>query len=78
MCYELQVSSSPSDSMMSESLQRFQVISADPATPQRIQVPVMLSAPVSFREGRERDTAATSSCGTFAAAVHKLMLLHVT
>uniref|UniRef100_A0A3Q3XLH7 Uncharacterized protein n=1 Tax=Mola mola TaxID=94237 RepID=A0A3Q3XLH7_MOLML len=38
MCYELQVSSSPSDSMMSESLQRFQVISADPATPQRIQI----------------------------------------
>lgn len=39
MCFEMQVSSSPSDSMMSGSPQRFQVISTEPATtPQRIQV----------------------------------------
>lgn len=37
--HEAEVSSSPSDSMMSESPQRFQVISAEPATtPQRIQI----------------------------------------
>ncbi|XP_044067881.1 nuclear receptor subfamily 2 group C member 2 isoform X2 [Siniperca chuatsi] len=37
--HEAEVSSSPSDSMMSESPQRFQVISTEPATtPQRIQI----------------------------------------
>ncbi|XP_068996871.1 nuclear receptor subfamily 2 group C member 2 [Embiotoca jacksoni] len=37
--HEAEVSSSPSDSVMSESPQRFQVISAEPATtPQRIQI----------------------------------------
>lgn len=37
--HEAEVSSSPSDSMMSESPQRFQIISTEPATtPQRIQI----------------------------------------
>lgn len=36
--HEAEVSSSPSDSVMSESPQRFQVISTEPSTPQRIQI----------------------------------------
>ncbi|XP_004546172.1 nuclear receptor subfamily 2 group C member 2 isoform X1 [Maylandia zebra] len=36
--HDAEVSSSPSDSVMSESPQRFQVISTEPSTPQRIQI----------------------------------------
>lgn len=39
LCFELQMPASPSDSMMSESPQRLQIISTEPTTtPQRIQV----------------------------------------
>lgn len=41
LCFELQMPASPSDSMMSESPQRLQIISSESTTtPQRIQVPV--------------------------------------
>lgn len=69
MCFEMQVSSSPSDSIMSGSPQRFQVISTEPATtPQRIQV---------TSDDKDWDPAASSWCSALAAAVQKLIVQHV-